>query len=121
MAKSDGCSYFKRTSPFCMVVVTIYVCLHTWMAFWPQYIPYGILGPLGALAKRFMDYVHPALYYGWFLMLAIHVCEALLALKICRTVLVFVSAVIKALTARPRVCCGSLRRSCLVSRLWVIW
>ncbi|KAF4106185.1 transmembrane protein 254-like isoform X1 [Onychostoma macrolepis] len=83
MAKSDGCSYFKRTSPFCMVVVTIYVCLHTWMAFWPQYIPYGILGPLGALAKRFMDYVHPALYYGWFLMLAIHVCEALLALKIC--------------------------------------
>ncbi len=35
--------------------------------------------------------------------------------------LVFVSAVIKASTARPHVCCGSLRRSCLVSRLWVIW
>ncbi len=35
------------------------------MAFWPECVPYGILGPLGALAQRCMDYLHPALYYGW--------------------------------------------------------
>ncbi|XP_026135105.1 transmembrane protein 254-like [Carassius auratus] len=83
MAKGDSCSYFRRTSSFWMLVVSIYIILHTWTAFWPQDVPYGLLGPLGALTKYFVDYHHPALYYGWFLMFAIHVCEVLFALKVC--------------------------------------
>ena len=83
MAKGDSCSYFRRTSSFWMLVVSIYIILHTWTAFWPQDVPYGLLGPLGALAKYFVDYHYPALYYGWFLMFVIHVCEVLFALKLC--------------------------------------
>uniref|UniRef100_A0A673M2N8 Transmembrane protein 254 n=1 Tax=Sinocyclocheilus rhinocerous TaxID=307959 RepID=A0A673M2N8_9TELE len=80
MAKSDGGSYFRRTSLFWMVVVhNNYYTQCWWTAFWPRDVPYGLLGPLGALAKYFVDYHYPA----WFLMFAIHVCEALFALKFC--------------------------------------
>ncbi|XP_042625555.1 transmembrane protein 254-like [Cyprinus carpio] len=95
MAESDGCSYFRRTGPFWMVIVSIYIILHTWTAFWPQDVPYGLLGPLGALAKYFVDYHYPdkminnddvclvRLCFRWFLMFVIHVCEVLFALKLC--------------------------------------
>ncbi|KAK2896203.1 hypothetical protein QQF64_006472 [Cirrhinus molitorella] len=83
MAKSDNNSYFRRTSLFWMVVVTVYVAFLTWMVFWPQDVPYGSLGPLGAVAKHFVDYHYALLYYGWFLLWPIHFCEALFAMKIC--------------------------------------
>ncbi|XP_073689729.1 transmembrane protein 254-like isoform X3 [Garra rufa] len=100
MAKRDIKSYFRRTSLLWMVVVTVYVlfftqlyqcfCSHCgfigfqWMVFWPQDVPYGSLGPLGALAKHFVDYHYALLYYGWFLLWVIHLFEALFAMKICR-------------------------------------
>ncbi|XP_050982191.1 transmembrane protein 254 isoform X1 [Labeo rohita] len=84
MAKSDGYSYFRRSSLFWMVTVTISLSFYTWTVFWPQDVPYGSLGPLGALAKHLVDNHYPVLYYGWFLTWAIHLFEALFALKICR-------------------------------------
>ncbi|XP_050982193.1 transmembrane protein 254 isoform X3 [Labeo rohita] len=83
MAKSDGYSYFRRSSLFWMVTVTISLSFYTWTVFWPQDVPYGSLGPLGALAKHLVDNHYPVLYYGWFLTWAIHLFEALFALKIC--------------------------------------
>ncbi|XP_050982195.1 transmembrane protein 254 isoform X2 [Labeo rohita] len=76
MAKSDSYSYFKRTSLFWLVVVTVYVGFYT-------DVPYGSLGPLGALAKHLVDNHYPLLYYGWFLMWVIHLFESLFAMKIC--------------------------------------
>ncbi|XP_016371887.1 transmembrane protein 254 [Sinocyclocheilus rhinocerous] len=84
MARSDGSSYFRRSSLFWMVVVTLSLSFFTWTVFWPQDLPYGSLGPLGALAKHLVDYHYPVLYYGWFLTWVIHLFEALFALKVCR-------------------------------------
>uniref|UniRef100_A0A8C2JJ45 Transmembrane protein 254 n=1 Tax=Cyprinus carpio TaxID=7962 RepID=A0A8C2JJ45_CYPCA len=57
--------------------------LFQWTVFWPQDVPYGLLGPLGALAKYFVDYHYPVMYYGWFMTWVIHLFEALFALKLC--------------------------------------
>ncbi|XP_042625509.1 transmembrane protein 254-like [Cyprinus carpio] len=84
MARSDGGSYFRRSSLFWMVVVTGFLSFYTWTVFWPQDVPYGLLGPLGALAKYFVDYHYPVMYYGWFMTWVIHLFEALFALKLCR-------------------------------------
>uniref|UniRef100_A0A8C1L7U7 Transmembrane protein 254 n=1 Tax=Cyprinus carpio TaxID=7962 RepID=A0A8C1L7U7_CYPCA len=83
MARSDGGSYFRRSSLFWMVVVTGFLSFYTWTVFWPQDVPYGLLGPLGALAKYFVDYHYPVMYYGWFMTWVIHLFEALFALKLC--------------------------------------
>uniref|UniRef100_A0A8C1YSE0 Transmembrane protein 254 n=1 Tax=Cyprinus carpio TaxID=7962 RepID=A0A8C1YSE0_CYPCA len=83
MARSDGGSYFRRSSLFWMVVVTGFLSFYTWMVFWPQDVLYGLLGPLGALAKYFVDYHYPVMYYGWFMTWVIHLFEALFALKLC--------------------------------------
>uniref|UniRef100_A0A673HQ27 Transmembrane protein 254 n=1 Tax=Sinocyclocheilus rhinocerous TaxID=307959 RepID=A0A673HQ27_9TELE len=80
MARSDGSSYFRRSSLFWMVVVTLSLSFFTWTVFWPQDLPYGSLGPLGALAKHLVDYHYPV----WFLTWVIHLFEALFALKVCR-------------------------------------
>lgn len=51
-----------------VIVVLWILCFHLvfqWTVFWPQDVPYGSLGPLGALAKHFVDYHYPVLYYGW--------------------------------------------------------
>ncbi|XP_043112154.1 transmembrane protein 254 [Puntigrus tetrazona] len=83
MAKSDGSSYFRRSSVFWMLVVAGSLSFFTWTVFWPQDVPYSSLGPLGALAKHCVDYHYPVMYYGWFLTWLIHLFEALFALKIC--------------------------------------
>ncbi|XP_051503969.1 transmembrane protein 254-like [Myxocyprinus asiaticus] len=83
MAKSDSSAYFRRSSLFWIVTVTLSLGFYTWTVFWPQDVPYGSLGPLGALAKHLVDYHYSVMYYGWWLTWVIHVCEALYALKVC--------------------------------------
>lgn len=83
MAKSDGCSYFRRSSLLWVGIVAFSLGFFTWTVFWPQDVPYGSLGPLGALAKHLVDHHYPVLYYGWYLTWVVHVLEALYALKLC--------------------------------------
>ncbi|XP_052007211.1 transmembrane protein 254 isoform X2 [Xyrauchen texanus] len=84
MAKSDSSAYFRRSSLFWIVTVTLSLGFYTWTVFWPQDVPYGSLGPLGALAKHLVDDHYSVMYYGWWLTWVIHVFEALYALKVCR-------------------------------------
>ncbi|XP_056617545.1 transmembrane protein 254 [Triplophysa dalaica] len=84
MAKSDVSSeYFRRSSLFWIVIVTVSLTFYTWTVFWPQDVPYGSLGPLGALAKHLVDNHYQIMYYGWFLTWVVHTFEALYALKVC--------------------------------------
>ncbi|XP_067277574.1 transmembrane protein 254 [Pseudorasbora parva] len=83
MAKSDGCSYFRRSSLFWVAIVGLSLGFFTWTVFWPQDVPYGSLGPLGALAKYLVDNHYPVMYYGWYLTWVVHALEALYALKLC--------------------------------------
>ncbi|XP_053535766.1 transmembrane protein 254 isoform X2 [Ictalurus punctatus] len=85
MAKSDSSSYFRRSSLFWIVTVTLSMGYYTWAVFWPQQLPYDILGPLGALTKYLVKEYHSFMYTGWWLAWAVHLCEALVALKVCRT------------------------------------
>ncbi|KAF5902127.1 transmembrane protein, partial [Clarias magur] len=54
-----------------------------WSVFWPQQIPYDTLGPLGALTKYLVKEYHGFMYTGWWLAWAVHLFEALVALKVC--------------------------------------
>nr|XP_055025682.1 transmembrane protein 254 [Misgurnus anguillicaudatus] len=83
MAESDGRAYFRRSSLFWIITVTLSICFFTWVVFWPQDVPYDSLGPLGALAKHFVDYHYSVIYYGWFLTWVVHLFEACFALKVC--------------------------------------
>ncbi|KAI5107899.1 transmembrane protein 254 [Silurus meridionalis] len=83
MAKSDGSSYFRRASLFWIVTVTLSMSYYTWAVFWPQKLPYDTLGPLGAFTKYLVKEYHSFMYKGWWLAWAVHLCEALVALKVC--------------------------------------
>uniref|UniRef100_A0A672NW80 Transmembrane protein 254 n=1 Tax=Sinocyclocheilus grahami TaxID=75366 RepID=A0A672NW80_SINGR len=80
MASDSGLFQDSRCNWFCSDCVFIGF---QWTVFWPRDVPYGLLGPLGALAKHFVDYHYPVVYYGWFLTWVIHLFEALFALKAC--------------------------------------
>ncbi|KAK2852502.1 hypothetical protein Q7C36_007703 [Tachysurus vachellii] len=83
MAKSDGSSYFRRSSLFWIVTVTLSMSYYTWAVFWPQQIPYDTLGPLGDLTQYLVKEYHSFMYKGWWISWAVHLCEAMLALKVC--------------------------------------
>ncbi|XP_072534356.1 transmembrane protein 254 [Salminus brasiliensis] len=83
MARSDGSAYFRRSSLFWIVAVTVSMGFYTWTVFWPQQIPYDSLGPLGALSKYLVNEHYSILYKGWWAAWAIHTIEALVALKVC--------------------------------------
>ncbi|XP_028845683.1 transmembrane protein 254 [Denticeps clupeoides] len=83
MAKSDGSAYFRRSSSAWIISITLAVGYYTWIVFWPDTIPYSLLGPFGSLCKHLVVNHYPLMYYGWWLALAIHVAEALFALKLC--------------------------------------
>uniref|UniRef100_A0A8C2JJN6 Transmembrane protein 254 n=1 Tax=Cyprinus carpio TaxID=7962 RepID=A0A8C2JJN6_CYPCA len=68
--------FHRCTSCNCGSAVIVF-SLFQWTVFWPQDVPYGLLGPLGALAKYFVDYHYPVMYYGWFMTWVIHLFEAL--------------------------------------------
>ncbi|KAK3554141.1 hypothetical protein QTP70_019070 [Hemibagrus guttatus] len=64
MAKSDDNSYFRRTSLFWIVTVTLSMSYYTWAVFWPQQIPYDTLGPLGDLTQYLVKEYHGIMYKG---------------------------------------------------------
>nr|AAH53219.1 Zgc:64043 [Danio rerio]AAI65899.1 Zgc:64043 protein [Danio rerio] len=83
MAKTDGSSFFRRSSVFWMLTVSLALAFFTWTVFWPRDVPYGSLGPLGALANYMVEQHYTVMYYGWFFTWLIHLCEAMFALKLC--------------------------------------
>ncbi|XP_036430487.1 transmembrane protein 254 [Colossoma macropomum] len=83
MAKSDGHAYFRRSSLFWIVTVTLSMSYYTWVVFWPHQVPYDSLGPLGALSKHLVNEHYSIMYKGWWCAWAIHSFEALVALKVC--------------------------------------
>lgn len=83
MAKTDGSAYFRRSSLFWVLVITLSFGYYTWTVFWPQQVPYDSLGPLGAFTKNLVNEHYGILYKGWWIVWVIHTVEALVALKIC--------------------------------------
>ncbi|MFT7817245.1 transmembrane protein 254 [Arapaima gigas] len=87
MAQGDGShgspTFFKRTSLFWVVSVSLAVSFYTWTVFWPDQVPYEWLGPLGNLSHYLVEHHYPKMYYGWWLMLMVHTGEAFYSLKVC--------------------------------------
>ncbi|XP_054655119.1 transmembrane protein 254 [Dunckerocampus dactyliophorus] len=83
MAKSDGSDYFKRTSLFWIVSVLFGVGYFTCIVFAPEKIPYHLLGQFGTFCKYLVNNHASIMYKGWWATVAIHVVEALVALKLC--------------------------------------
>ncbi|XP_042289608.1 transmembrane protein 254 [Thunnus maccoyii] len=83
MAKSDGCDYFRRTSLFWIVAVTLGMSYFACCVFVPEKIPFALLGPFGTFSKYLVDNHAGILYKGWFVTWAIHVFEALMAWRVC--------------------------------------
>ncbi|XP_076025351.1 transmembrane protein 254 [Genypterus blacodes] len=84
MAKSDGCDYFRRTSLFWMVAVTLSMTYFTFTVFAPGKIPYKSLGQFGTFSKHLVDNYPGLLWKGWFAAWAVHAFEASIAMKMCR-------------------------------------
>uniref|UniRef100_A0A3Q0SE10 Transmembrane protein 254 n=1 Tax=Amphilophus citrinellus TaxID=61819 RepID=A0A3Q0SE10_AMPCI len=83
MAESDGGDYFKRTSLFWMVTVTLAVIYFACTVFVPDIVPFEFLGPFGSFSKNIVYNYPNMLYKGWWATWAIHLSEALIALKVC--------------------------------------
>ncbi|XP_041803866.1 transmembrane protein 254 [Chelmon rostratus] len=83
MAKSDGGDYFKRTSMFWIVSITLAVGYFTCTVFAPEKIPFQYLGPFGTFCRYLVDNHADTLYKGWWAAFAIHVFEAVVSLKVC--------------------------------------
>ncbi|XP_066534752.1 transmembrane protein 254 isoform X2 [Hoplias malabaricus] len=75
MATSDEYAYFRRSSLFWIVTVTLSMGFYT--------VPYDSLGLLGSLAKHLINEHYSIMYKGWWCAWAIHVFEALVAMKVC--------------------------------------
>ncbi|XP_059179874.1 transmembrane protein 254 [Centropristis striata] len=83
MAKSDGCDYFKRTSTFWIVAVTLAMGFYTCMVFAPELLPLEHLGLFGTFCNHLLDNYDGIMYKGWWAAWAIHVYEAYLAWRMC--------------------------------------
>ncbi|XP_047458088.1 transmembrane protein 254 [Mugil cephalus] len=83
MAKSDGSDFFRRTSLFWIVSVTLAVAYFTCIVFAPEIIPYDYLGPYGTFCRYLVDNHAAVLYKGWWATWAIHLFEALISLRVC--------------------------------------
>ncbi|XP_012717841.2 transmembrane protein 254 isoform X1 [Fundulus heteroclitus] len=83
MATSDGSDYFKRTSLFWIVSVTVAAGYFSFTVFAPEKVPFGQLGPFGSFCRYLVDNHGDLMYKGWWAAFAIHVAEAVYALKVC--------------------------------------
>ncbi|KAM4592052.1 transmembrane protein 254 [Odontesthes bonariensis] len=83
MAKSDGSDYFKRTSLFWIVTVTVMVAYYTCIVFAPEKIPFGSLGAFGSFCEYLVENHAGLMYKGWWAALVIHVFESCVALNVC--------------------------------------
>ncbi|CAL8299415.1 unnamed protein product [Merluccius merluccius] len=55
MAKSDGCDYFRRTSLFWIVAVTLSMGYFTVVVLAPETIPFEHLGPFGSICSYLVE------------------------------------------------------------------
>ncbi|XP_026209693.1 transmembrane protein 254 [Anabas testudineus] len=83
MAKSDGSDYFRRTSLFWIVAVTLGMGYFTCTVFVPEIIPFEQLGAFGTFCKHLVDNHAGIMYKGWWAAWAVHTFEAFIALKVC--------------------------------------
>ncbi|XP_051284014.1 transmembrane protein 254 [Dicentrarchus labrax] len=83
MAKSDGGDYFKRTSLFWVVSVTLAMGFFTCTVFAPEVIPFQHLGPFGTFCRYLVDNYADIMYKGWWAAWIIHAFEAFVALRMC--------------------------------------
>ncbi|XP_048843698.1 transmembrane protein 254 [Brienomyrus brachyistius] len=84
MARANDGAYFKRTSLFWMLTLTLSLGLYTWIVFWPDQVPYASMGPLGSFFQYLVKQHFTAMYYGWWLVWMIHISEAFYSQKLCR-------------------------------------
>ncbi|KAJ7324388.1 hypothetical protein JRQ81_017408 [Phrynocephalus forsythii] len=83
-ATKEGSNYFRRTTPFWMVVILAGMGYYGWVVFAPTTIPYNWLGPLGHFTKYLVENHSLLLKNGYLLAWLVHIGEALYALKICK-------------------------------------
>ncbi|CAL8362100.1 unnamed protein product [Boreogadus saida] len=83
MAKSDGCDYFKRTSLFWIVTVTLSMGFFTVIVLAPEKIPFEHLGPFGTFCSYLVENLSGLMFKMWLASWAIHVFEACIALRMC--------------------------------------
>ncbi|XP_043991798.1 transmembrane protein 254 [Gambusia affinis] len=76
--------YFKRTTRFWIVTISVSFGFFTLLVFTPDVIPLDCLGPLGSLCRHLLYYHADLLYLGWCAAVAIHALEAAYAFKLCR-------------------------------------
>ncbi|KAM9803723.1 transmembrane protein 254-like [Neosynchiropus ocellatus] len=83
MAQTGKNDYFKRTSLFWIIAVTLAVGHFTVIVFAPELFPFAYLGPYGTFCQYLQENHSNALYNVWLLALAIHVAEALISQVLC--------------------------------------
>ncbi|XP_015249199.1 PREDICTED: transmembrane protein 254 isoform X1 [Cyprinodon variegatus] len=83
MATSDGSDYFKRTSLFWVVTITVAVGYFSFIVFAPEKIPFDHLGPFGSFCRYLVDNHADLMYKGWWAAFASHVGESVYSLKVC--------------------------------------
>uniref|UniRef100_A0A3P9K8F8 Transmembrane protein 254 n=2 Tax=Oryzias latipes TaxID=8090 RepID=A0A3P9K8F8_ORYLA len=83
MAGADGSAFFRRTSLFWMVTVSLSVAYFTLMVFAPEKIPLQSLGVFGSFCRHLVDNYAGLMHKGWWAAFAIHVFEAIVSLRVC--------------------------------------
>uniref|UniRef100_A0A3B3S493 Transmembrane protein 254 n=1 Tax=Paramormyrops kingsleyae TaxID=1676925 RepID=A0A3B3S493_9TELE len=83
MARANDGAYFKRSSLFWMLTITLSLGFYTWTVFWPDQVPYASMGPLGSFFQYLVKQHFTVMYYGWWLVWMIHISEAFYSQKLC--------------------------------------
>ncbi|XP_036592805.1 transmembrane protein 254 [Trichosurus vulpecula] len=82
-AAGSGAAYFKRGSLPWFAVITVSLGYLTWVAYWPQSVPYQKLGPLGLFTEYLVDNYFVLIRNGCSLAWLIHLGEAIYAMILC--------------------------------------
>ncbi|KAF6737399.1 Transmembrane protein 254 [Oryzias melastigma] len=83
MAGADGSAFFRRTSLFWMLTVTLSVAYFTFMVFAPEKIPFQSLGVFGSFCRHLVENYAGLMHKGWWAAFAVHVFEAGVSLRVC--------------------------------------
>ncbi|XP_062958751.1 transmembrane protein 254 isoform X1 [Cynocephalus volans] len=83
-AGTTATAYFRTARPLPSLVTVLGLGYFAWVIFWPQSIPYQILGPLGSFTQYLLDHHHTLLHNGYWLAWLIHVGESLCAMILCK-------------------------------------
>ncbi|XP_003227588.1 transmembrane protein 254 [Anolis carolinensis] len=82
-ATRDPSTYFRRPKGYVMLLIAAGMGYYSWAFFAPASIPYDSLGPLGTFTKFLVEKHNAPFKMGYFISWAIHLGEALYALKLC--------------------------------------